>query len=101
MSVISSGPNLTLPAESSPAARAAGWVGLVLHGVAALPFLFSGLVAPPWGVAVLWVVWVALLAVALRVRVVAPWWTLAVGPGAVAVLIAVVSLGDAVLGWTA
>lgn len=101
MSALSSGPNLTLPHNSSPGSRVAGWAGLVLHGLAAVPFLFSGLVAPLWGVAILWVIWIALLGVALRLRVAAPWWTLAVAPVAVVLLVLVVSLGDAVLGWTA
>ena len=101
MTLVPNGPELSMPSRQRRGPRVAGWAGIVLHGAAALPYAVSGLVAPPWGVAVLWVLWLLLLGVALRLRVRTPWWTLVVGPGAVVVLIVVVMLGDAVLGWTA
>ena len=79
-------------------------VGIGLHlFVGVFPYAASGLIAPLWGIAVLYVVWLGLLAVAVqlvrtreRVR-----FTPIVPVVAIAVWIAVISLGGAVLGWTA
>ncbi len=80
-------------------ARALGWVGVVLHVVAAFPYLVSGLVAPLYGIAFLWVLWAALLVVALRLRVQRPAWTPLVPVTAVALWQGVMLLGGALLGW--
>lgn len=76
-------------------------VGLVLH-VALLPvFLVAGLVVPPLAVAGLLAVWVALLVVAVKWRNRRPGFVLATPLIALVVLVAVVSLGEALLDWSA
>ena len=80
----------------------AGWVALALHvAVGFFPYLASGLVAPPWGLAVLFAVWVALLVVVVRWRPSPRWWLLAVPIGAVAAWFALITAGEAWFGWTA
>ncbi|SDZ42592.1 hypothetical protein SAMN05421684_4890 [Asanoa ishikariensis] len=64
-------------------------------------YMISGLAVPAWAVGVLLVIWAALLAVAIALFRTRPPWTLAVPVAAVAIWIAVVSAGDAWLGWTA
>lgn len=86
--------------------RWAGWIGIALHvAVGVLPYAASGLVAPPWAYVVLYALWGALLAVAVRlVRADAgrrAAWALLVPVAAVAVWVAVISLGAAALDWTA
>ena len=77
--------------------------GIVLHLVAGVfPFAASGLIAPLWGVVVLYLWWLALLAVAIRLVRTRRWrLVLAVPFAAVAGWFALMSLGGAVLGWTA
>lgn len=86
--------------------RWAGWIGIALHvGVAVVPYGVSGLVAPAWAYVLLYALWAALLAVAVRlVRADAgrrAAWALLVPAAAVAVWVAVISLGAAALDWTA
>lgn len=78
-------------------------VGIALHLLAGVfPFAVSGLIAPLWGIVVLYALWLALLAVAVwlvrtgRLRLV-----LVVPFAAVVAWFAVMSFGGAVLGWTA
>ena len=58
--------------EAGPSGRAfrlvAGWLGVTVHGLLGVPYLLSGLLAPLWAVVILWTVWTALLAVAIRKR---------------------------------
>ena len=77
--------------------------GVVLHLVTGVfPFAASGLIAPLWGVVVLYVWWVALLGVAIRlVRTRRLRLVLAVPFVAVAGWFALMWFGGAVLGWTA
>ncbi|HWG98365.1 MAG TPA: hypothetical protein VNV66_03355 [Pilimelia sp.] len=85
----------------SRGAQVTGWCGLVLHGLMFFWYAGSGLLAPYWAVAVLLLIWVALLA--------AGWWLLRRHPVAVllvpltalALWVLVVSAGDAWLGWAA
>jgi len=91
----------TVRPRTSLAARVAGWVGLLGHLAVLIFYGASGLVAPPWAVLVLLVVWLGLLVlaiVALRRR---PAWALAVPVAAVAIWFAAISAGDAWLNWTA
>ena len=75
-------------------------LALALHAAVAFPYLTSGLVAPPYGVFVLWIVWGAFLALLLRLlRTRAP-LALLVPPVALAVWFAALSLGEALLGWS-
>jgi hypothetical protein len=63
--------------------------------------LTSGLVAPLWAVALLLVVWVVLTAVLVVLARRRRYWVLAVPVGAFVVWLAMLSVGDAWLGWTA
>jgi hypothetical protein len=93
--------------SSSPAVRRGlagrflGWMGIVGHVVVLFLYVISGLAVPVWAVGVLLVIWVGLLAVAIALLRTRPPWTLVVPVGAVAIWLAVVSAGDAWLGWTA
>lgn len=77
------------------------WIGLIGHLVTLPWYAVSGLVAPPWAVGVLLAIWAALLVVGLRLRTTKPVWMLAIPLLDVAIWFAVVSAGDAFLGWTA
>jgi hypothetical protein len=78
----------------------AGWAALAVHaGVGVFPYSASGLLAPGGGVLTLGLIWLALAALAVRLR--RSWWALAVPPGALAAWAAVMLLGDRLLGWTA
>lgn len=80
----------------------AGVIGLGLHlATGAFPYAVSGLVAPLGGTVVLGLVWVALLVVAIRLFRARNPFVLLVAPASVAAWLAIVSLGGAVLGWTA
>lgn len=90
------------PHSRSGAARVAAWLGLVLHVVVGVvPYAGSGLLAPPWGVALLWGSWALLLAAWLLLRRRRPWLAAAVPVLALAWWAAVVTFGDLALGWTA
>lgn len=81
--------------------RACAWVGLA--GLAPLLYLYasSGLVAPLWAVAGLVAVWVVLLVLALRLFGRWPLLVLLLPFLGLMLWIAVLLLGDLVLGWTA
>lgn len=74
--------------------------GMALHLAVGTFYAAAGLVAPGWAVAVLWAVWLALAAVLWRHRR-RPVVALSVPFVAAAVWWAVVTAGDAFLGWTA
>ena len=79
-----------------------GWLGLALHGATGIvPYAGSGLVAPTWGVVLLWAVWAALLVVALVLIRRRPRLVLLIPATAIAAWASIVSLGDLLLGWTA
>jgi len=78
-----------------------GWAGIALQLLAGFLYLMSGLMVPaPW-VAVLWLLWAALFAVAVRVRGRRPVWTPLVALLSVVLWWAALSAGEMVLGWTA
>lgn len=87
--------------SSHVTAAIVGWAGVALHVVAGIPYLAAGLVAPLWAILVLWLLWAGLLGVALRLRRRRPWVTFFVPPVAVALLLGLIGLGEAVLGWQA
>lgn len=80
-----------------------GVAGVVLHvGTGVFPYAASGLLAPPWAYVVLYGVWTGLLVVAVRLfRTDRRPWTLLVPVASIVAWIAIISLGGAVLGWTA
>ncbi len=82
-------------------AVALGWLGIALHAAVGYLYLVSGLVAPAYGVVLLWALWTGLLVVALRLRRSHRAWTPLVPLVALAVWIAVLHAGGALLGWQA
>jgi len=79
----------------------AWWIGLVGHLVALGWYAASGLVAPPWAVVGLLVIWAGVLFVGLRLRTRRPAWMLLIPVLDIAIWVAVVWAGDVFLGWTA
>ena len=78
------------------------WVAVVVHcTVVALYYAFAGLLMPVYAVAVLWLVWLALLALAVHWFRRRSRWVIAVPFIAAAVWYGVGIFGDLVLGWTA
>jgi hypothetical protein len=76
------------------------WVALILHIGVGFPYLFSGLLAPYWAVAILWLVWVILLVTLVRSRPEGPkglWVPVLAG----AIWLAAMFLGDRILDWAA
>lgn len=82
-------------------ARIAGWIGVAAHLCVLVFYVSSGLVAPGWAVAALLVVWLVLLGVAVRLLRTRPALTLLVPIAAAVIWLAVISAGEAWLGWTA
>jgi hypothetical protein len=95
---------VTGPAGQGPTGgwrSAVGWAGIALQVLVGFLYLMSGLMVPaPW-VAVLWLLWAALFAVAVRVRGRRPVWTPLVALLSVVLWWAAISAGEMVLGWTA
>lgn len=85
----------------SRAAAIAAWAGLAVHLVLGVGYAFTGLLAPSWAVALLWVIWLALLVAAVMLRRRRPWWTAAVPLVAAALWFLAITLGEQLLGWTA
>lgn len=89
-------------ARGPGARRRPEWLALVLHLIVAVfPYSASGLLAPMSGLVALAIIWLALAAVLWRWRPTNPWLALLVPAGAIAAWFVVLSLGDALLGWTA
>jgi len=88
----------SVPSRVHTAAR---WVGLLLFLVAGWLYSLSGLLAPLWAVAVLWVVWVILLIALIRVWRSRPWMVLAAPVAAYLIWAGAMFAGDFFLGWTA
>jgi hypothetical protein len=78
-----------------------GFIGIAAHLVVGYFYLVAGLVTPLYGLIVLWILWLALLAVAIWMLRRHPLWVLAVPVVALGILVGVVTLGGAFLGWTA
>jgi hypothetical protein len=82
--------------------RAAAWVALLAHvAFGVFPYALTGLLAPPWGVAVVYGFWVALLGLGLLLFRVRPAWSLAVPFAALIGWIVILSIGNVWFGWTA
>ncbi|MDP8969776.1 MAG: hypothetical protein M3N52_04640 [Actinomycetota bacterium] len=85
----------------SPAAAAVGWLGVAAQVAVIVPFLAIGLVAPAWAVVVLYALWAALLALALRLRRAHPLATLLVPPATFALMVGLLMAGGSVFDWQA
>lgn len=81
--------------------RALGILGIVAHLVVGYFYLAAGLVTPaPWHVGFL-LAWAALLVIGISLWRRHPLWILLVPVLALGLLVGGVSLGEALLGWTA
>lgn len=79
----------------------ARWVGLILFVALSWLYIFSGLLAPTWGVAVLWALWIVQLGILIRVWRAHPWVVLAIPFVSYLIWAGVLLVGDVFLGWTA
>jgi hypothetical protein len=78
-----------------------GFVGIAAHLVVGYFYLTAGLVTPLYGLVILWILWLGLLAVAIWMLRRRPLLVLLVPVVALAILVGGVSLGGALLGWSA
>lgn len=90
------------PVRPPRRARPSRLAGAVLHLlVAVFPLSASGLVAPLWAIVVLYLAWAAIGIVFWRASRTRPAWMLLAAPALLVAWVAVLTLGDRVLGWTA
>jgi hypothetical protein len=81
---------------------ALGWLGLAAHLVTLVFYLSSGLLAPGWAIAVLLVIWVALLVMAIRLlRARKPLSVLLIPIVAWLIWFGALTAGERFLDWTA
>jgi hypothetical protein len=80
---------------------ALGWLGLVAHLATLVFYAASGLLAPGWAVAVLLVVWLALLVVAIWLLRNRPVFVPLVPIGAWLIWFGALTAGEKWLGWIA
>lgn len=93
---------MTTPTTSWPAGRILALVGLILYLVTGVfPFAASGLVAPLWGIVVLYVGWLIGLWVTIRLFRSRSLWTLAMPVVALAFWWVVLTIGESAFDWTA
>ena len=78
-----------------------GVVSAMAHLVPGFFMVVSGLVAPLWAVALMVVVWFVLTGLLVAMVIRRSWWTPVVPVVAVAFWVAVLTLGERMLGWTA
>jgi hypothetical protein len=71
------------------------------HLVVGWFYLAGGLVIPGYVLIPLWVVWLILAAVLVRLAIARSWWTAAVPVAAAALFVVVLVVGEQVLGWQA
>jgi hypothetical protein len=88
--------------DPTPLDRIARWGSLVLHiGIGVFPLSASGLMAPPWALAVIAVGWLVGLAVTWRLGKTRPGLALLVPVLTVAAWFGLMSAGDVWFGWVA
>lgn len=75
-------------------------VGFAAHLAVGVFYLAAGLVVPGLAIPFFWAFWIFLLVLAIRHRR-QPVWVLAIPVVAVVAILAAVSLGEALFGWTA
>jgi hypothetical protein len=94
---------MTAPTTTNwPVGRVLSLIGLVLYVITGVfPYPASGLVAPFWGIAVLYAGWLLGLWLTIRLFRGGSAWTLAMPIVAVAFWWLVVTLGESLFGWTA
>jgi len=82
-------------------ARVIGWLGLILHLALLIWYVASGLLAPGWAVAILLVIWAALLVVAIQLLRRRPLLTPLVPMVGFIVWVSAITAGETWLNWTA
>ena len=87
--------------KHSVGALIAGWVGMAGQLATLVWYMASGLLAPGWAVICLLVIWLGLFGLAIYLLRKNPAWVLVVPVLSAAIWFAVMSAGDAWLGWTA
>ena len=98
---------MRMSADTQPRARQPVWalvlgfVGIAAHLVVGYLYLAAGLVAPLYGIVIFWVLWAALLGLAIWLLRRHPLWILAIPIVALGVLFGGITLGGALLGWSA
>jgi len=93
---------MTRSTETWPAGRIGGLVGLVLYiATGVFPFAASGLVAPLWGIAVLYLGWLLGLWLTIRLYRSRSAWALAMPLAALAFWWVVITIGESAFDWTA
>ncbi len=94
---------MTTPTASSwSVGRILALVGLVLYlATGGFPYLASGLVAPMWGIAVLWLGWLVGLWLTIRLFRGDSAWALAMPVLAIVFWWVVITLGENLFDWTA
>lgn len=76
-------------------------VAVLLHLAVGVLYLATGLVAPLWAVLLLQLAWLVLLGALVLLWRRRPWLALLVPPAAVGLVLAAVTAGEQLLGWTA
>ena len=93
---------ITTSTGAGPTGRILALAGLVLYlATGVFPYLASGLVAPLWGIVVLYVGWLLGLWVTVSLLRQRSAWALAMPAAALAFWWVVITLGESVFGWTA
>lgn len=93
---------MTTSTSPWPAGRVAGLAGLVLYiATGVFPYLASGLVAPLWGIAVLYVGWLVGLWLTVRLYRRRSAWALVMPLAALAFWWGIITLGESFFDWTA
>lgn len=81
--------------------RSGPWIGIAGLVVVLWFYLTSGLVVPWWALALLCAAWVCMLVLSIRWATSRPYVVLAMPLIALALWLVVISVGAAMLGWTA
>lgn len=77
------------------------WFGVAALAAVGFLYAFAGLVAPAWGVGVLWIVYLAIVVIMVLTWKSRPLVAVVAGPVAWLAWAGIVLFGDLVLGWSA
>lgn len=93
---------MTRSTEAWPTGRVLALIGLVLYiGTGVFPYLASGLVAPLWGIVVLYVGWLLGLSSTIWLFRRKSAWALTMPIAALGFWWLVITIGESIFGWTA
>lgn len=93
---------MTTSNETWPTGRVLALIGLILYiGTGIFPYLASGLVAPLWGIAVLYAGWLLGLWLTVSLFRRRSAWALAMPVAAIAFWWVVITIGESAFDWTA